>query len=243
MTGVMARTATTMLAQDSLVEQINYFQRFVIDGGAIAWFLILLSVAACALIIEHMLTIRTVKIIPPNEKQRIAGALARGDVASAWKMVTANDGFLFVVLRKGLAEASQSHEAAEYAIIEATEEQATKLLRKIEYLNIMGNVSPMIGLFGTVYGIILAFNKLVEVARQNGVSRPDQLAEGISVALVTTFWGLVVAIPALAVYGVLRNRIDALASQVATLAIEMVRVIQPEQRETLRTLIQDAQQR
>lgn len=243
MTEMIASTLAGMLAQEPAPEQINYFQRFVIDGGFIAWFLILMSVAACALIIEHMLTIRTVKIIPPNEQQRIAGALARSDVASAWKAVTSNEGFLFAVLRKGLAEASQSHEAAEYAIIEATEEQATRLLRKIEYLNIMGNVAPMIGLFGTVYGIILSFNKLVEVARQNGVSRPDQLAEGISVALVTTFWGLVVAIPALAAYGVLRNRIDALASQVATLAIEMVRVIEPEQRETLRTLIQGTQER
>jgi len=98
------------------------------------------------------------------------------------------------------------------------------MLRKVEYLHIIGNIAPMIGLFGTVYGIILAFNKLVEVVRQGGVTQPDQLAEGISVALVTTLWGLMVAIPAMAMYGYFRNQIEALTAEAVLTVQELLRI-------------------
>jgi biopolymer transport protein ExbB len=142
--------------------------------------------------------------------------------------VSEEETFFSSVLRHGLAELSESHDAAEYAIIEASEEQASRIFSKIEYLNIIGNVSPMIGLIGTVYGIILAFNTLADIVRQGGVSRPDQLAEGISIALVNTFWGLIIAVPALAVYGFLRNRVELLASEAAGLATDLIRSIDPE---------------
>jgi len=225
------------------VVTIDYFQRFVIDGGAIGWFLVLLSIATFALILEHALNIRASKLLSGRDRDRLSGAIARGDLAGAWTLTGKTDSFLFAVVRRGLTEVANSHETAEYAVIEAAEEQATKLLRKIEYLNIIGNVAPMIGLFGTVYGIILAFNKLVEIAHQGGVSRPDQLAEGISIALVTTFWGLIVAIPALAMYGVLRNRIDAVAAQVANTSLELIRTIKPDQREVLKQIMTGAEAR
>ena len=68
----------------------------------------------------------------------------------------------------------------------------------------------MVGLFGTVFGMIKLFNAIVTAG---GQPRPAQLAEGISVALVTTFWGLFIAIPAVAVYGIQRNRIETLAGE------------------------------
>ena len=82
-------------------------------------------------------------------------------------------------------------------------------MRKIEWLSLIGNVSPMVGLFGTVFGMIKLFDTIVVAG---GQPQPAQLAGGISVALVTTFWGLSIAIPALAIYGVFRNRIETLVS-------------------------------
>ena len=73
----------------------------------------------------------------------------------------------------------------------------------------IGNVSPMVGLFGTVFGMIKLFNAIVITG---GQPQPARLAEGISIALVTTFWGLFIAIPALSIYGVFRNRIETLVS-------------------------------
>ncbi len=100
------------------------------------------------------------------------------------------------------------------------EQQSSVLFRKIEWLNIIGNVAPMIGLFGTVWGMIEAFNRIV---RAHGQPEPDQLAGAISIAMVTTLWGLFAAIPALAAYGSLRNRIDGLSAEVALVAEKVLR--------------------
>ncbi|NLE28286.1 MAG: MotA/TolQ/ExbB proton channel family protein [Phycisphaerae bacterium] len=203
---------------------IDYFQRFVRDGGFITWgILIPLSMITLALILDHAWRTRSSRLLNKDLLHDISGAMRRGDVRAAWDFAHQDETFLGEVVSRGLKSLPTSHEAAEYAIIEATEEQATKLLGRIEYLNIIGNVSPMIGLFGTVYGIILAFNTLSEVAQQGGVTRADQLAEGISIALVTTFWGLIIAIPALGMYGLFRNRIDAVSAQAASRVLEMIR--------------------
>jgi biopolymer transport protein ExbB len=110
----------------------------------------------------------------------------------------------------GLQEAGAGPDAIRRGIEDSIAMTTSRLLRKIEYLNIIGNVAPMIGLFGTVYGMILAFNKLRSL---HGVPNPGELAWGISVALVTTFWGLLIAIPALSVYAISRNRIDGAAAE------------------------------
>ena len=94
-------------------------------------------------------------------------------------------------------------------LFESLQEQALRLGRRIEWLNLIGNVSPMVGLFGTVFGMIKLFNAIVIAG---GQPQPAQLAEGISVALVTTLWGLFIAIPSLAIHGVFANRIETLLS-------------------------------
>ena len=94
---------------------------------------------------------------------------------------------------------------------------------------LIGNVSPMVGLFGTVFGMIKLFNTIVTAG---GQPQPAQLADGISIALVTTLWGLFIAIPALAIHGVFRNRIETLASDAVTEAEN----IMPEIRRSLKKL-------
>ena len=98
--------------------------------------------------------------------------------------------------------------------------------RKIEWMNIIGNVSPMVGLFGTVLGIIQLFNAL---AASGGQPHPSQLAGGISVALVTTFWGLIIAIPALTLHGFFQNKIETLVSEAAVegekLLLQITRIL------------------
>ena len=85
-------------------------------------------------------------------------------------------------------------------------------MRRIEYLSVIGNIAPMVGLLGTVTGMIFAFQ---QVAATRGAAGAGDLAEGIYQALVTTVGGLVVAIPALAIYAVCRNRVDSLVAEVA----------------------------
>ena len=88
----------------------------------------------------------------------------------------------------------------------------------------MGNIAPMVGLFGTVYGMIVAFQQLVDAG---GSPDPVDLAAGISTALVTTFWGLVVAIPALAAYAVVRNKIDAITAEGLVAAEQIIKPFRP----------------
>ena len=90
-----------------------------------------------------------------------------------------------------------------------------RLMRRIEYLNVIGNVSPMIGLFGTVVGMILAFLEIA--SRHGGMPAADKLAGNIGIALVTTLWGLGIAIPALSAFALFRNRIDTYAAEVVKL--------------------------
>ena len=117
-------------------------------------------------------------------------------------------------------------------VIESLQEQAMARLRRIEWMNIMGNVSPMVGLFGTVLGIIKMFNAMAAVG---GQPHPSQLAGGISIALVTTLWGLMIAIPALTIHGVFQNRIEMLASESAEQAEKTLSQIAYTLREQRRT--------
>ena len=91
--------------------------------------------------------------------------------------------------------------------------------RQVEILNVIGQVSPMLGLFGTVYGMILAFQSIVT---SGGNADPVLLAGGIGTALVTTFWGLVVAIPALSGYATVRGRLDAAQAEAINEAANII---------------------
>jgi len=136
-----------------------------------------------------------------------------------------NDGsYLGKLASAALNEAANGYGAMERAIEEAGDAETTRLLRPLEYLNVLGNIAPMLGLFGTVYGMIVAFQQLVAAG---GSADPQNLAAGISTALVTTFWGLVVAMPALAAYSLIRNKVDALTAEGLIMAEELISPFKP----------------
>jgi biopolymer transport protein ExbB len=89
-------------------------------------------------------------------------------------------------------------------------------MRRVEYLAVIGGIAPMLGLLGTVVGLTFAFH---EVASTDGVARAADLADGIYHALVSTVGGLIVAIPAMAMYAAFRNRVDQLAAEAAYTAL------------------------
>jgi biopolymer transport protein ExbB len=116
---------------------------------------------------------------------------------------------------------SSMKEAMETTVGEQTAEQ----FRKIEYLNIIGNLGPLLGLLGTVLGMIEAFSAM-QAAGAAGAS-PAQLAGGISTALTHTFLGLMLAIPCLAAFGILRTLVDRLTTQAALIAEELLLMMKP----------------
>jgi biopolymer transport protein ExbB len=115
------------------------------------------------------------------------------------------------VLSAGLAKLSVGYNQAIEAMQEVGEDEDMRLEHRLSYIALIGSISPMIGLLGTVQGMIMSFNV---IATSTTAPKPSQLAEGIATALFTTLVGLIIAIPAIAVYGILRNRIARLVLEV-----------------------------
>ena len=128
------------------------------------------------------------------------------------------------VVNTALLEAPNGFGAMERALEEALEERSAKLYRKTEYLNIIGAVSPMLGLFGTVVGMILLFSA---IHAADSFPRAQVVADNVAVALIATFWGLAVAIPSLTIYSMFRNRIEVLTAECALAADRIVGSLKP----------------
>jgi biopolymer transport protein ExbB len=198
--------------QESGSNSPQSFGEILSAGGVVGMLIVLLSIAAVALVFEHVMTIRAAVLMPPGLAEEVHALLAAGKVGPADQRCRAQPSFLAHVLSAGLAESEGGWAAVEKATEDATAEQSARLFRKIEYLSVIGNIAPMMGLLGTVIGMIFAFR---EVADTQGAARAADLAEGIYLALVTTVEGLIVAIPALAAFAVFRNRVDHLVAEVA----------------------------
>jgi biopolymer transport protein ExbB len=203
---------------------MNFFEVFFVQCGVIGWLLWLLSTATLAIIIMYFIQIRRANIMPDEVHMQIQQYFEERNYRDAIEMTAAEPSQLSYMVHAALSEASHGYGAMERAMEEASEERTTKLLRNIEWLNLIGNVAPMLGLMGTVWGMILAFFQIVE---KGGQPVPEDLAKGIGTALVTTLLGLAVAIPALAVYAVMRNKIDALASETMLASQDLISNFRP----------------
>lgn len=176
---------------------------------------LLLSLASVFFIIEHSLTIRKGKILPEWAMAELEQKIARYEVNEAIEFCLQPENYCLAteVVLSGLERYQGSEFGfAEYktAVEEAGEDQTAKMFRKTEVLGVIGAIAPMIGLTGTVLGMILAFQKIAQTA---GAAKPDELAGGISLALVTTLLGLVLAIPTMIAYSFFRNKIESLVAE------------------------------
>ncbi len=203
----------------------NLFDHFVVRGGWITWFVLIpLSVTTAALTFEYCLSIRRATVIPGAVADRLTELLEQRRYGEAVQFAADNDSVLAHVIQGGLAQAANGYPAMVQAMEEVLEERAAHLMRKIEYLNIIGNVSPMIGLFGTVVGIIRLFGSIGSFA---GKLDAGEVAAALSIALVATYWGLLVGIPALSIFALFRNRVEALTTECAVVAERLVAVFRP----------------
>jgi biopolymer transport protein ExbB len=207
----MARSAGTQ----------TLFDRFVTSGGWIVWFILVpMSFVMVYLAVLYCLTIRPKLLVPEAIGDEIVEMARQLEPAQFVKGLACSEDFVSVAAAKAVSKGGADWFRMRDAFFESVQEQALRLGRHIEWINLIGSVSPMVGLFGTIVGMIELFNAIVIAG---GQPQPAQLAGGISVALVTTFWGLLIAIPALTVYGIFRNRIEVLAN----LAIEQGENILP----------------
>lgn len=208
-------SAPTGGASDSDEEKTRTALDTILDGGIVGFLIIILSMISVGFIVEHSMSIRKSVLMPDAALNEVDELVEAGKIDEAIDACAApeNNCMATLVMLAGL-ERYQSSEFgfAEYkaAVEEAGEDQTGQLYRKTEVLGLIGSISPMLGLTGTVLGMIEAFNA---IAASGGMARPDELAGGIGQALVTTLLGLVVAIPTMIAFSYFRNKIDSIVAE------------------------------
>ena len=184
-------------------------------GHAIVALIILLSIISVYFIVEHLLTITHRRLMPDEVLFELDRLIVHGEINKAIELCMQKDNYSLSteVILAGLQRYKSSEFGyAEYrsAVEEAGEDQTGKLYRRTEVLNVIGAIAPMLGLTGTVLGMIEAFTT---IASLEGMARPQELAGGIGQALITTLLGLLVAIPTMVAFSYFRNKIDSLVAE------------------------------
>jgi biopolymer transport protein ExbB len=186
---------------------------------ALGWFytivFLAISFVFVALVVMNLLAARRENIVPVALVQGFEQLLNDRKYQEAYELAKNDESFLGQVLSAGLAKLSQGYPQAIEAMQEVGEEETMKLEHRLSYIALIGTVSPMVGLLGTVDGMVQSF---MVIARSETAPRPSELAIGISTALITTLVGLWIAIPAIAIYGILRNRFQRLTLEVGIVA-------------------------
>jgi biopolymer transport protein ExbB len=191
--------------------------------------LLLGSVTAGALIFRALVEVRPSAILPMGRARAMQDMVESGRVRELRGFVERDASMVARILSAALAQPS-SRESMREAAEMAASEQVAAWFRKIEPLNVIGNLGPLVGLAGTVWGMILAFTTLGEAGGQAG---PADLSLGISKALFHTLLGLCLAIPCLLIFGFYRAIIDRHATRAMVMASELVERL-PVQDETAR---------
>lgn len=191
--------------------------------GLILW----LGLGACscagfALIIDSFITIREKKIVPEALVTRVKEAVQEGDVLKALKYCEESPGPVANILSAGFSNVQEGYEAIQEAVGVAADLEAEKLMQRVTYLNVVANLAPMLGLLGTVQGMIFAFAVLG--TQSAGAAQQSMLAINIAQALYTTAAGLLSAVPALAFYFYFRNRTTNIMLGMEALTLDMIKV-------------------
>ncbi len=170
-----------------------------------------LSFTFVALFVMNLLTARRENVCPSSLIEGFEAHLDEKQYQEAYELAKSDESFLGQVLSAGLAKLSAGYPQAIESMQEVGEEENMKLEHRLSYMALIGTLSPMVGLFGTVDGMIRSFQT---IATGGSTPKASDLAAGISTALFTTLVGLAIAIPAIAAYNILRNRIQRLVLEV-----------------------------
>ena len=185
------------------------------------WPLLLASIIAVALIIERLVALRRAKVVPPGLLQRVLGEYQQKGFGDTQLAELERQSPLGRVFAAGLRNAGNSREIMKESIEEAGRGVSHELERYLTTLGTIASISPLMGLFGTVVGMIEIFGSQAPTG-----ANPQQLAHGISVALYNTGFGLVIAIPAMIFWRHFRALVDSLVIDMEMQAIRLVEVIQ-----------------
>ena len=194
-------------------------------AGWPVWPLILASVIAVAIIIERAYSLRTKEVAPPNLLPETIKAYQERGVTKDFLAKLADSSPMGVIFATALKNANTSREVMKESIEESGRAVTHELDRFLTSLGTIASMAPLLGLLGTVVGMIEIFG-----AQTAGGTNPGQLAHGISIALYNTAFGLIVAIPAMIFYRFFRAKVSALVVEMEQQAIKLVEIIHGERK-------------
>lgn len=175
----------------------------------------LLSLSMVALVVVNVLALRRDVVAPEELATKFGALLDENRFQDAYQLAKDDESILGKILAIGLSKTSAGYAKAEQAMRDVQEEETMRLEHQIGYLALIGNLAPMIGLFGTVVGMIASFQA---IAAGGAAPSPQKLAEGIATALFTTELGLAIALPALFAFDFLKNRLARFMLDVSVLS-------------------------
>lgn len=211
-------------AAESGVSHDQTFWDVVTHGGIIGliiWILMFItSIIAVGLIIDGFVNIREDKLMPPDLIKSIKGAMDKGDLTAAVEICRKNPCPLSTILLAGFMNVTEGFDEIIDYVSSAAEEEIENLMQRVNYLSLQSGLAPMLGLMGTVTGMIDAFAGL---ATATGSEKAHVLALAISQALYATAVGLLVAIPAIVCFTIIKNKTQKLIMRMERITYDVIK--------------------
>ena len=223
-------TTNFALAQQAAAEaptnaaNVNMLEKFWVGLGPMYFIIFaVMSVILGALVVRALLAVQRSNFIPEDLVNGIETSLAENNPQAAAELVKADESFLGNLLNAGLGQLTKGKEAVLESMQVAGDAETMRVEHLIGYIALIGNIAPMVGLLGTVQGMVTSFGT---IASSPQTPKPSALAGGIVQALYTTLVGLWLAIPAIVIYNILRNMIQKQIMQAGTKGEELIEKFQ-----------------
>ena len=188
-------------------------------GAMYAIIFLVMSIVMGALVVRAVLAVQKNNFVPDDLIQGVDASLGEKNAQAAVELVRGDESFLGQVVAAGLGKLQSGKDSALEAMQIVGESETMKTEHLLSYLALIGNIAPMVGLLGTVQGMVTSFAK---IASSTATIKPSELAGGIEQALYTTLFGLFLAIPAIVIYNILRNRVQRFILSAGTQSEEML---------------------
>jgi len=194
-------------------------------GGPVMYPIILCSILAFAIVIERLYHLYKAKINTKDFMNNIEITIRRNRIAEAIKICEKTPGPIAHIIKAGVLKHDRSRQEIRESIEDAGHQEVPRLEKHISLLATIGHVSPLLGLLGTVIGMVRAFQIIQEKSISLNPVSPGDLAGGISEALLTTAAGLIVAIPTIVAYNYLVSKVEEFVLEMERSATEVINVL------------------
>lgn len=228
-------------AQENVSDFANVYNKVQADnlnlydviqqGGIVMIVLGVLSIVAFALILFNFFQLRITNFVSAEFNERLITSLEKGDLVQAKKDCLLNKSLISKMALLGFDKKTKGAVIARETMESYVQARVSKLWQGIGYLADIGSVAPLIGLLGTVIGMIQAFNV---IAFDTAVVKPALLAGGVSKAMITTAGGLIVAIPVILFYSYFKGRVQTIVHEIESHATDVIELIASQSRRNIK---------